>query len=146
MSRLFTLQEAQALLPQVERWLRSAIENRKSAFQMDEQLNALLMRINLQGGILPDVNRAAELKTGKEQSLDRLKKALSEIEEAGCLVKDLEIGLVDFPTLFDGAEVYLCWKLGESQIGFWHHTHEGFAGRKSIDREFRERHTGGKSQ
>ena len=146
MSRLFTIYEAEALLPDVERWLRNAIESKKAAFQMDEQMNALLVRINLHGGIQMNLGRAAELKSGKEQSLERLKKALTEIEESGCVVKDLDIGLIDFPTLLDGTEVYLCWKLGETEIGFWHGTDEGFAGRKSIDSDFIGRHRGGKTQ
>jgi hypothetical protein len=53
-------------------------------------------------------------------------------------VKDLDTGLVDFPTLFRGQEVYLCWKLGEASIEFWHSVDEGFRGRKAIDRDFRD--------
>ncbi len=55
-------------------------------------------------------------------------------------MKDLDIGLVDFPTLFQGEEVYLCWKLGEAGIRFWHGIDEGFRGRKPIDAEFLEHH------
>jgi hypothetical protein len=144
MPRLFTIYEAEAMLPEIERSLRSAIESKKSAYRMDEQLNALLVRINLQGGIRMDLNRASELKSGKEESMERLKSALSEIEESGCVVKDLDIGLIDFPTMLDDTEVYLCWKLGEAEIRFWHGTDEGFAGRKSIDSDFIGRHRGGK--
>ncbi len=67
---------------------------------------------------------------------------IERFQDAGCLVKDLEKGLVDFPTLFRGEEVYLCWKLGEESIQFWHGTHEGFAGRKPIDQAFLENHEG----
>ncbi|MBI3698147.1 MAG: DUF2203 domain-containing protein [Acidobacteria bacterium] len=144
MPRLFTLQEAEELLPTVERSLRTAIESKKSASQFDEQVNLQLVRINMSGGVQLDLNRFAEMKAGKEHALEQLKKALDEIETAGVLVKDLDIGLVDFPTLLDGQEVYLCWKLGESHIGFWHHTGEGFQGRKQIDRDFLERHQGGR--
>ena len=144
MSRLFTLQEAEELLPGVERSLRAAIESKKSATQLDEQVNQQLVRINMSGGVQLDLNRFAEMKAGKEHALEQLKKALAEIETAGVLVKDLDIGLIDFPTLLDGQEVYLCWKLGESHIGFWHHTSEGFRGRKQIDRDFLDRHQGGR--
>ena len=51
----------------------------------------------------------------------------------GTVVKDLETGLVDFPSLRGGEEVYLCWKLGEARIGYWHGIEEGFAGRKPLD-------------
>ena len=144
MSRFFTLPEAEELLPSMGRLLRSAMESKKSAIQLDEQLNGLLVRINMAGGIQVDVNRFAELKSDKEQSMERLKQALSEIENNGVLVKDLEAGLIDFPTMLDDTEVYLCWKVGEPHIGFWHHTSEGFAGRKSIDQDFLKRHKGGK--
>lgn len=146
MSRLFTLQEAEALLPSVEPSLRNAMESKQSALQLDEQLNGLLVRINIHGGIQVDLNRFAEIKSGKERSVERLKQALTEIENSGVLVKDLDIGLLDFPTLLDDTEVYLCWKLGEPHIGFWHHTSEGFAGRKSIDRDFLDHHKGGMTQ
>ena len=61
---------------------------------------------------------------------------MEKLQDLGCLVKDLDIGLVDFPTLFRGQEVYLCWKVGEPSIEFWHGMNEGFGGRKAIDRDF----------
>jgi hypothetical protein len=144
MPRLFTLQEAEELLPSIQRWLHSAIESKNKAYKAEEQLKATLERIHLFGGIQPDINAFSSLKASKEQSMERLRQALHEIEESGCLVKDLDIGLVDFPTMLDDKEVYLCWKLGEPNIGFWHHTGEGYKGRKSIDRDFLERHRGSK--
>ena len=102
------------------------------------------MRIHTQGGIQIDIAASAQAKSGKEQALERLKHFLAEIENSGCLVKDLDTGLVDFPTMLDGGEVYLCWKLGEKHIGFWHRTDEGFQGRKSIDHDFLDRHRGGR--
>jgi hypothetical protein len=56
-------------------------------------------------------------------------------------VKDLDIGLVDFPTVFRGVEVCLCWKLGEPRIGYWHGAEEGFRGRKPIDQDFLAHHS-----
>ena len=58
---------------------------------------------------------------------------MNKIQETGCVVKDLDEGLVDFPSLIEGEEVYLCWKLGEEHIDFWHGVDEGFAGRKPLD-------------
>ena len=146
MGRLFTLHEAEALLPSIEQWLRAAIECKKNVSDIDEQLNGLLLKVHIFGGVQIDVGRVVELKTGKEQAGERLKKALGEIESIGALVKDLDIGLIDFPTFLDEKEVYLCWKLGEPGIAFWHHTTEGFAGRKQIDDGFRQRHKGGRTQ
>jgi hypothetical protein len=55
------------------------------------------------------------------------------IQEAGVVVKDLDVGLVDFPSMLEGEEIYLCWKLGEEHIAFWHGIDEGFTGRKPLD-------------
>ena len=60
------------------------------------------------------------------------------MERSGAQIKDLDIGLIDFLTMYRGREVLLCWKLGEEGIGYWHGTEEGFRGRKPIDDEFRE--------
>jgi len=75
-----------------------------------------------------------------------LRNAIESVQELGCVVKDLDIGLIDFPTLFRGEEVYLCWKLGEPVIAFWHGVDEGFRGRKAIDRDFRDNHCGDSAQ
>jgi hypothetical protein len=67
---------------------------------------------------------------------------MAEIEQLGALVKDLDIGLLDFMARYEGRDVCLCWKLGEDAIRYWHGAEEGFRGRKEIDDEFREKHTG----
>src|SRR5713226_1753181 len=59
--------------------------------------------------------------------------ALNLILETGCLIKDLDVGLLDFPAVIDNQDVYLCWKLGEDRIRFYHRQDEGFAGRKPLD-------------
>jgi hypothetical protein len=64
------------------------------------------------------------------------------MEDMGVLVKDLDIGLIDFLTRYHGREVCLCWKLGEDRIAFWHGMEEGFRGRKAIDQEFVRNHRG----
>jgi len=64
---------------------------------------------------------------------DRLDALLHRIEDMGIEVKDMTIGLVDFPALRDGSEVYLCWKYGEDDIQFWHEIEAGFAGRQPIE-------------
>ena len=64
---------------------------------------------------------------------ETLKSALEKIQATGCVVKDLDIGLLDFPAMINDEEVYLCWRLGEERIRFWHRQDEGFAGRKPLD-------------
>jgi hypothetical protein len=63
--------------------------------------------------------------------------AFESLEELDVLVRDVDRGIVDFPTLMDGREVYLCWHVGEPEIGHWHELESGFAGRRPLDREAR---------
>jgi hypothetical protein len=142
MGKRFTLEEAESLLPEIERSLREAI-SLKSEFELaDGELQSIRRRVMMLGGMLIDREEIQRHKQQRERSAEGLKTAIEKIQEFGCIIKDLDIGLVDFTTLFRGEEVYLCWKLGESGIGFWHGTHEGFAGRKPIDEEFRTLHRG----
>jgi hypothetical protein len=89
-----------------------------------------------------DRDRALAARERRETAGRRLKAILEEVQTVGCVVKDLDIGLVDFPTLLDGVEVCLCWKLGEPRIEYWHGLEEGFRGRKPIDENFLKHHHG----
>jgi hypothetical protein len=146
MSRRFTLREAESLLPRIGGLLEEALKV-KSAYQEAERaFSAITQRIMMLGGVALDRKRAAEARLARDHAGELLKKDLDLIQETGCVVKDLDIGLVDFPTLFRGREVFLCWKLGEPSIGFWHGTDEGFAGRKPIDEAFLSEHRGDTAQ
>ncbi|HVN06194.1 MAG TPA: DUF2203 domain-containing protein [Bryobacteraceae bacterium] len=142
MARRFTLWEAERMLPQVREWLHEAVALKSQYDEAERFMHSLAERIMLMGGIIADREQAARNKQQREESGQRLRAILSRFEESGCLVKDLDIGLVDFPTLFHGEEVYLCWKLGEDKIEFWHGMQEGFAGRKAIDQDFLDHHEG----
>jgi hypothetical protein len=146
MSKRFTLDEAQRLIPEVERLLRTAVDARSSYQQAENAIQAMNERIMLQGGMVVNREKALEAKALREQSAAVLRNAIESVQEMGVLVKDLDTGLVDFPTLFRGVEVYLCWKLGESGIDFWHGVEEGFRGRKAIDQDFLDHHEGDRSQ
>jgi hypothetical protein len=142
MSRHFTLDEAHALLPEVGRLIRDAVQS-KSRYQAAETwLHDLAQRIMMSGGIHVDTALVESWKGQLEASGQTLKSSLEAIEEIGVLVKDMDTGLVDFPTLYRGEEVYLCWRMDEDRIEHWHGVHEGFAGRKAIDRDFLANHRG----
>jgi hypothetical protein len=146
MAKRFTLAEAQRLIPEVDRLLREALAA-KSEYQESEQaIRAFSERVMMMGGIVVDRERALESRARRDETASRLRDCIEAVLETGCLVKDLDIGLVDFPTLFRGVEVYLCWKLGESGIEFWHGVDEGFRGRKPIDQDFLDHHEGERSQ
>jgi hypothetical protein len=131
--RTFTLDEAQSLLPVLESLLRTAIHSKKLTEQVEEEMQALNQRIFLNGGTHVDVIPIARRKAERAKAEQRAKDAVAEIDSIGVQVKDLDIGLLDFPCLVDGRIILLCWKLGEKSITHWHDTEEGFAGRKPVD-------------
>ena len=146
MEKRFTLAEAQHLIPEVDRLLRQALDA-KGAYQDAEQaIQRFSERVMMMGGVMVDRDRALEARTRPDEAAARLRAGIEAVLETGCLLKDLEIGLVDFPTLFRGVEVYLCWKLGENGIAFWHGVDEGFGGRKPIDQDFLDHHQGDRPQ
>jgi hypothetical protein len=131
--RTFTLEEAQSLLPILESLLRTAIDGRKLVESTDQEFQELAHRVFLRGGILVNIVSMARRKAEREKASQRAKDAMAEIDAMGVQVKDLDIGLLDFPCDVEGQTVLLCWKLGEKRINYWHGVSEGFAGRKPID-------------
>jgi hypothetical protein len=140
MSRRFTLREAEELLPSIGLLIRKAVEQKAVYQEAEQELQAITQRVMVSGGMMVDRDAVAGVRQRLDRAAESLKQALSEIQEAGCQVKDLDIGLVDFPTLFRGREVYLCWRMGEPAIRYWH-GEEGFRGRKEIDRDFLDNHS-----
>jgi len=131
--RTFTLNEAQSLLPVLESLLRTAIQAKKVVDESDAEQQALQHRVFLNGGMFLDIVPLAQRKAERAKAEQRAKDALAEIDSIGVQVKDLSIGLLDFPCEVDGRTILLCWKLGEKSITHWHGLEEGFAGRKPID-------------
>lgn len=142
MGRRFTVREAESLLPRLGELLREAIVLKTAYDEAEQAFNALTRKIVSLGGVTLDRARAVEIRLNRDRAAAQLKQTLERIQETGCAVKDLETGLLDFPTLYRGREVYLCWKLGEPAIRYWHGTDEGFAGRKPIDGDFLAGHQG----
>ena len=131
--RTFTLQEAQNLLPVLESLLRTAMDGKKLIEAVDNELQELAHRVLMSGGLLVNVVQMARRKAEREKAIHRVKDTLAEINAIGVQVKDIEIGLLDFPCKVEGRVVLLCWKRGEQGITHWHTSSEGFAGRKPVD-------------
>ena len=131
--RTFTLQEAQNLLPVLESLLRTAMDGKKLIEAVDNELQDLAHRVMMSGGLLVNVVQMARRKAEREKAIHRVKDTLAEINAIGVQVKDIDIGLLDFPCKVEGRIVLLCWKLGEQGITHWHTSSEGFAGRKPVD-------------
>src|ERR1700690_2802811 len=132
-TQTFTLAEGQDLVPVLESLLRTSIEGKKLMESVDAEMQEVAHRVFLNGGMSLNVVHLARRKAEREKAIQRVKDALAEIDAAGVQVKDLDIGLLDFPCEVDGRIVLLCWKLGENGITHWHGVSEGFAGRKPID-------------
>lgn len=131
--RRFTLDEAQSLLPVLESLLRTAIKAKEIIEEFDGEMQALHHCIFLNGGTFLDIVPLARRRAERTRAEQRAKDAVAEIDSIGVQVKDLDIGLLDFPCDVEGQTILLCWKLGETSITHWHGLQEGFAGRKPID-------------
>lgn len=131
--RTFSLSEAQEMLPVLEGLLRGTIDAKRLIEEVDEELEDLTQRVFVNGGTLVDAPYWARRKAEREKALQQAKDAVAEINAIGVQVKDLDIGLLDFPCNVDGEIVLLCWRMGEEKITHYHGMEEGFAGRKPID-------------
>jgi hypothetical protein len=132
-NRTFTLAEAQNLLPILEGLLRKATADRKRCQEIDARFQEVNRRVLMHGGMLLDIVPLAKLRAERDKLDQTITDTLAEIAATGVQVKDLDIGLLDFPCIVDGKVVLLCWKLGELTIGHWHGVDEGYGGRKRID-------------
>ncbi len=125
-NRLFTVREANELLP----FLSSRVVHLRLVHQELVARGANVPsshEIMVRGGTLVPPRYVA--------LVSNLQCLVEDISSCGCHLKDLDSGLVDFPTLWEGREVYLCWKLGEPHVGYWHEIEAGFAGRRSLEIE-----------
>jgi hypothetical protein len=138
--RYFKLDECQRLLPELDSALREALFHKDEYQKADQELDQSVHHIRSSGGANIDRSAYLAMRARRDTSAAALQSALDRIGHTGAVVKDLDIGLIDFLSLYQGREVCLCWKLGEDRIAFWHGTEEGFRGRKPIDDDFLRGH------
>jgi len=131
--RLFTLTEAERIRRELEPFLIEAISARKRLSAMEQEFAAVSTRILMMGGVLVPYAKLAEKRLEHQGLAEVMKTNLEKILSTGCLIKDLDIGLLDFPAVLDNEEIYLCWKLGEDRIRYYHRQDEGYSGRKPLD-------------
>ena len=119
----YTREEARALLPRLRRWLERLEELRAELEKLDRRLAGLMTAGQDTGGKL--VNQSVTM-------LGEVKQILQEFESREIVIKDLQRGLVDFPAIVAGREVFLCWEKDEEDIEFWHDIDSGYAGREPL--------------
>ena len=130
MPRYFTLEEATALISRLEELISEMRTAKRELDGLRQELSEVT-RTAAGNGHLGETDL-----TDKREQAERLVELLntlaSDLNDLGCELKGIEEGLVDFPSLRDGREVYLCWKQGEPQIAFWHELDTGFPGRRPL--------------
>src|SRR5262245_59142 len=127
----YTVAEANAMLPLLRSILRDITELACDLRQRHERLARVQVPAGATSGD-PYSEELAQLEADFEQDQERLGEYIKELKKLKVELKDPFIGLIDFPCLMDGREVYLCWKLGEAEVGHWHELDKGFAGRKRL--------------
>jgi len=141
--KTFTIDEAQSLLPLLEALLKRAIEGKQAAEKIESDLSELARRIYLSGGMKVDAVSVIKQRGELEEHMKRVRETITEIDEIGVQVKDLDSGLLDFPCRLDDQVVLLCWRMGETSIEHWHTMEAGFKGRQPVDDRFRRRSSQG---
>ena len=129
--RYFTVDEANEALGEVRPLTEELVGHRRALVELQERQSALTTRIAGNGGNV-EPHELEEVQELLDEEVSGIARCVARIHGVGALVKDLDAGLVDFPATRDGQDVLLCWRLGESEIGFWHGVDEGFSGRKPL--------------
>jgi hypothetical protein len=123
-SRHFTRDEANALLPKLEPLLRQLQEAKDEL--TDAEAHELL------SDAAPS-NGGGDAGHQVGTAFLEVRRILETLEESGIVLRDIDRGLVDFPAMADGREIYLCWELGEDEVAFWHDLSSGYGGREPLD-------------
>lgn len=126
--RVFTLGEARSLIPTLRRLLARMARARDRLLDLRVEIDRAREQAQYGGG--------SPYGPLYLRHMLRFTEAIQEVQELGVQVKDIRIGLVDFPYEYEGRIVFLCWKPDEDEIRWWHETDAGFAGRKMLTDEF----------
>lgn len=122
--RVFTIQEADAALSIIRPLLAEMLKIRQEILDAQPEIWPVVEKAAGNGG-----SKAANL---VEQQFKRLDELIHQLQSSGAILKDINIGLVDFLSMRDGREIYLCWQYGEEEIRYWHEIDSGFAGRELL--------------
>ena len=128
--RRFTLDEAESLLPRLTTLMLDVRERKQEHDRFQERVWQFERKMGSDGHLVEA--QLNEARQEMEKAAAQVNSLIEKVEALGCEVKDIDQGLVDFRTEMEGREVYLCWKLGEPNIGWWHDMETGFAGRRAL--------------
>jgi hypothetical protein len=133
--KLFTVQQANAALPLVRAIMSDLVSLSRDVSERRQRLSFLLDGRDAYGESDPYREELTQVEEDLEEDCRRLRGYADELLELGVEPKSAVEGLVDFPSMKDGRRVYLCWKLGEPEVLFWHEWHAGYAGRRPLAAE-----------
>ena len=129
--RTFTLEEATELLSWLESKFGQLGPVREALDQLQDEQVALMRQSRRNGGASLDV-KIHETQTKVEEAGSQVAEIIKEIDDQGIIVRDVNMGLVDFPSFREEQEILLCWVRGEDTIQYWHGTNEGYMSRKPL--------------
>jgi hypothetical protein len=128
MTKRFRVEDANAMVPRLgvvmERLQRSALRLHDEMRVLADELGVSVANLATEDLLRRRPNAAG--------LVAEIEEAVRTIEESGAVLKDIQLGLVDFPAEVEGGEAYLCWQFGEPEVAFWHRRDEGFAGRRPL--------------
>ncbi len=132
--KCFTVEEANQRLPLVKSIVRDIVQLYRDVHERRERLNRIRHWHRSDVDATPRVysEELEQVERELECDIQRLNEYVHELRELGVELKDPVLGLVDFPTVIDGRRAYLCWKLGEPEVAYWHELDAGYAGRQSL--------------
>jgi hypothetical protein len=127
-TKTFLLDEANAIVPRFQLLMEKL---QRGALQLNAEIETLARETGIEPSALTPDDLLRTRPTAR-MLIEELDAIVHEIEESGAYLKDVQLGLVDFPSERDGEIVYLCWQFGEPEVAFWHRTEDGFAGRQAL--------------
>ncbi len=139
--KVFTVEEAKALIPRLTELLQELQSQRESIAAQEVEIDALELVTEQKEGQPANILAASVEKYN--HTVARFYAIIDEVQATGCFLKDIDLGLVDFYTLYQGRVVYLCWRLGEKEIQFWHEVGRGYSYRQPLEPNHGERESSG---
>ena len=127
--KLFSVEEANKLLPEIRTILDEFKDRKKMFFELKEEIIELTEVVDSEEYRSEELSKKERIMMATSKEIENL---FEEIADLGCVVKDIDNGLVDFISIFKGRKVFLCWKQGEDKVSWYHDMQTGFTGRKKI--------------
>lgn len=130
MTRYYDIDEANAALPDVERILLGLRDQREELIRLRDQV----IEAQASAGTAPagTASRTRTLRLRMQFLIDQMQAGVAQLVEQDVTLREIEAGLIDFPALANGRQIWLCWRLGEGPIEYWHELDDGFAGRRLL--------------